>query len=273
MTSKKGKVPDRADVLFKNLFGGCIKEKSFELVSEGLSASRRNAERLLSDVQLLVEAGRLSSGWFLLTTCREEMAKSFILADACRLDLEKHHSVLRRLCQAFYDHIFKHAYMEVLEFPNIHSMNHAKEIWEIEVKRWWAAGPEDSEPGMPHSTYFDREFPLYIDYGDYDRRWMIPADFEQNVNFMEMFGETPISKTEKLIEAWRRTDSLGLCSPEVIATLNATFKKQYIGEDGTWEQLSCLYEEVAQVAASKQGISSEVFMNSPFVKWPLYHFV
>lgn len=273
MTNKKVRAPDPEGVLFKNLFGECSKEKSFELVAEGLSASRRNAERLLSDAQLLVGAGRLSSARFLLTTSREEVAKSYILVDACRLDLEKHDSVLRRLCRAFYDHILKHAYMEVLEFPNIHSMTDAKQIWEIEVQRWWPAGPEDGVPDMPHSTYFDREFPLYIDYGDYDRRWLIPANSEQNAYFIEMFGETPISKTEKLIEPWRRADSVGLCSPEVLAILNATFKKQYIGEDGTWDQLLRLYEKVAQRVAAEQGISLELFMDSPFVQWPLYHFV
>ena len=68
-------------------------------------------------------------------------------------------------------------------------------------------------------------------------------------------------------------DSVGLCSPEVLAILNATFKKQHIGKDGTWDQLLRLYKEVAQQVASEQGISIEVFMDSPFVQWPLYQFV
>lgn len=273
MTSKKAKAPHPADVLFKNLFGECTEEKSFELLAEGLCASHRNAERLLSDAQLLVGAERLSSAKFLLTTSREEVAKAYILVDACRLDLKKHASVLRRLCRAFYDHILKHAYMEVHNFPNIHSMSHAKEIWEIEVQRWWPANPEDGEPDMPHDTYFDRELPLYIDYGDYDRHWLIPTNSDQNAYFMEMFGDTPISKAQKLIEPWRSAESVGLCSPEVLTTLNSTFKKQYIGDDGTWGQMLQLYEEVANGLASEQGISVEVFMGSPFVRWPLYHFV
>ena len=274
MTNKKVKAPNPADVLFKNLFEQCKEEESFELLAGGLSASHHNAARLLSDAQLLVGAGRFSSAKFLLTTSHEEIAKSYILADACRLDLKKHYPVLGQLCRAFYDHILKHAYMEVLNFlPKIHSMTHAKKKWEIEVQRWWPAGPEDSEPSMPHDTYFDRELPLYIDYGDYDRRWLIPADSDQSAHFMEMFGETPISKMEKLIEPWRRAESVGLCSPEVLAILNATFKKNYIGEDGTWDQLLQLYEKVAQRAAAEKGISRELFMDSPFVQWPLYHFL
>ena len=191
MTSKKVRGPNPADVLFKNLFGECKEEKCFELISEGLSASHRNAERLLSDAQLLVAAGRLSSAKFLLTTSREEVAKAYILVDACRLDLKKDNSVLRRLCRAFYNHISKHAYMEVLEFPIIDSMTDAKYKWDIEVQQWWPGSPHDGEPDMPHSTYFDREFPLYIDYGDYDRCWLIPPIPYQIADFRENFGETP----------------------------------------------------------------------------------
>ena len=122
-------------LLFKNLFRKNLGDESFELIAAGLTASRHNAERLLSDVRYLVEAGRLCSARFLLTTAREEIAKSYIFADTCRVDLEKHSSVLRGLCRAFYDHISKHAYLEVLDFPNIHSMSDAKAIWEITTVR------------------------------------------------------------------------------------------------------------------------------------------
>jgi AbiV family abortive infection protein len=273
MSKKLNKAPNPADHLFKNLFGGCPPDASFELVAQGVSASRRNAERLLSDTRLLFEAARLSSARFLLTTTREELAKSYILVDTCRLDLKKHESVLRRLCRAFYDHIAKHAYLEVLEFPNINSMSDAKAIWDIEVKRWWPAGPEDGEPEMPHDTYFDREYPLYIDFGDYDRRWLVPTDSDQNAHFMEMFGKTPLSKTEKLIEPWRKADLIGLSSPKVLAILNAIFKKHYVREDATRDQLARLYQQVAERVGQVTGISPESFMASPFVQWPLYHFV
>jgi len=272
-TMRYDKAPDQALLLFENLFGECPADTSFELVAEGLSASRRNAERLLSDVRLLLDAGRLSSARFLLTTAREEVAKSYILVDTCRLDLERHHSVLRRLCRAFYHHISKHAYLELLEFPNIKSMADAKVIWETEVKRWWPASQEDGEPDMPHDTYFDRELPLYIDYGGYNRRWLVPTDSDQTAHFMEIFGKTPVSKMEKLIEPWRKADSIGICSAKVLSILNAIFKKHYIQEGAVWEQLVCLYEKTADRVKGEIGISPELFIASPFVKWPLYHFV
>ena len=273
MSRNYDKAPSPADLLFKDLFQDCPPDASFELVATGLSASRLNAERLVSDARLLVEVGRFSSARFLLTTAREELAKSYILVDTCRLDREKHASVLRRLCRAFYDHISKHAYLNVLEFPNINSMFDAKAIWEIEVKRWWPAGREDGEPDMPHDTYFDREFPLYIDYGHYDRRWLLPADSDQKAYFMGMLGETPAFKAEKLIEPWRKANSVGVCSPKVLAILTAVFKKHYIREEATREQLLRLYEQVGERVAPEAGISRESFMTSPFVQWPLYHVV
>jgi AbiV family abortive infection protein len=273
MTRKYDERQNPADLLFKNLFKECTLAESFELISNGLSASYKNADRLLSDTQYLIEGGRLSSARFMLTTCREEIAKSYILLDTCRLDLEKHHSVLYRLCRAFYDHISKHAYLEVLDFPNIHSMTDVKNIWEIEVKRWWPAGPEDGEPDMPHDTYFDREFPLYIDYGDYDRRWSVPTESNENAYFREMFGETPISKAEKRIELWKKAESSGICSPKSLAILNTVFKKHYLGEDGNQEELLSLYEKAARCVNLETGIPEKLFMDSPLVQWPLYHYV
>lgn len=273
MPRKHSKAPNPGDLLFKNLFAECSADTSFERVAEGLAASCNNAERLLSDAQYLFEAGRLSSARFLLTTAREEIAKSYILVNTCRLDLEKHNSVLRRLCRAFYDHISKHAYLKVLEHPNIKSMDDAKDIWEIEVQRWWPAGPEDGEPDMPHQTYFDREFPLYIDYGDYDQCWSIPSNSDQNAYFIEMFRETPISKTKKLIELWKQAGSAGMCTPTFLAILNSVFKKHYIREGVTLEQLQRLYEQVAQRVEAEVGVSQESFLASALIEWPLYHCV
>ena len=275
MSKKQDKAPNRGNLLFKNLFGKCQRDTSFERIADGLYASRRNAERLLSDVRFLVEAGRLSSARFLLTTSQEELAKSYILVEMCRLDLEKHESVLRRLCCAFYDHISKHAYLKILDFPNINSMDNAKAIWEIEVQRWQPGDYESGEPDMPHHTYFDREFPLYIDYSDYDGCWLVPTDTDQNAYLMGMLWteETPITKTEKFIELWKKADSIGICSPVALQTLNDVFKKHYIQGGTTREHLEHLYDKVAKGIKGKADISLESFMASPLAQWPLYHLV
>ena len=161
MHDKPEHPPRPADLLFRNLFERGTVGESFDLLASGILSAIANSDRLLSDCMTLADSGRYASARFLLTTAREELAKAPILADMCRLDIEKHKSVLKRLCRAFYDHIAKHAYIEVLNGPDIRSMQEAREIWRIEVRKWWPAHPEDGEPDMPHDTYFDREFPLY----------------------------------------------------------------------------------------------------------------
>jgi AbiV family abortive infection protein len=108
---------------------------------------------LLSDANLLVEAGRLSSATFLITTAREELAKAPLLLDACMLDFSKHKAPLLKICQAFYDHVAKHAYIEILEETLTDSMERAGRYWDLAVKRWWPGGDlESGEPDMPHAT-------------------------------------------------------------------------------------------------------------------------
>lgn len=273
MSRLHSKAPERPKRLFEWLFSDGRSEDSFRIISEGLSGSVSNAERLLSDVRLLVERERYSSARFLLTTAREEIAKSYILADMCQLDLSKHRSVLRNLCRAFYDHISKHAYLELHKFPNLGSMPAVRDIWEIKTERWWPGDRENGEPDMPHDTAFDREFPLYMDYDDYADEWFVPADSEQAVHFVEMLHETPVSKTEKLIQPWREANSNGLCKLEVLEILNSVFQKQYIGDRATCAELEHLYEKAADHIVADIGIVRAKFVDSPLVVWPLYHLV
>lgn len=262
--------PKPWDLLFENLFPEYSTETSFQLISEGLDASCSNADRLMSDVNILVDAGKLSSARFLLTTAQEEIAKSYILVDCCRLDLSKHQSVLRKLCRAFYDHIAKHAYIEMRAFPAINDISEAHNLWEAKTKRRWPAAPDDEEPDMPHATCFNREYPLYIDYGDYERRWIAPSDNGEKAYFKMT---APIRHAEKIIEPWRKSASDGLCSPEVLTILNDVFKKHYIGDGTTKKELDSLYSKVADHISNKIGVSGKLFLASPLAQWPLYHFV
>ena len=272
MPKNSDKRPYPADLLFKNLFKERTPLESFRLIAEGISASYNNANRLLSDAQYLTDAGRHSSAKFMLTTAREEIAKSFVLLDMCRLDSVKHESVLRRLCRAFYDHIKKHAYMEVIDFRNIHSMRDVAQLWVIEVKRFWPAPLESGEPDMPHETFFTREMPLYVDYGDYDRCWLIPTDRDDEA-FFSSAGKTRFSQIENRIEKWKVAESVGIVSPNVFAILNTIFKDHYVGESTTVETLGCLYEGMAQRVSKQTGITADLLMDSPVIQWPLYDFV
>lgn len=262
--------PKPWDLLFTNLFEGRPPETSFELISEGLSASCSNADRLMSDVKFLIEAGKLSSARFLLATAREEIAKSHILVDCCRLDFSKHQPVLRKLCRAFYDHIKKYAYLEMSGLPAINDMAEARKFWDAVTERWTPAEPNDEEPDMPHPTCFNREFPLYIDYGDYERRWLIPSDRGETA-FFKMTA--PVRSAEETIEHWRKSASDSLCSPEVLTILNDVFKRHYIGDTTTKTQVDNLYNKVADDLSNKVRVSKNLFLGSPLTEWPLYHFV
>lgn len=109
--------PEPAKQLYQDLFENTTVGDLARVMAEGMQALVANIDRLLSDIELLVEAKRFASASFLLATADEELAKVFILLDACRLDPAKHFSVLVRLCCAFYNHIQKHAYNEVQAPP------------------------------------------------------------------------------------------------------------------------------------------------------------
>lgn len=167
--------PKLDEALFENLF--CVRkpEETIEVISRGLSSFLTNATRLLGDVEVLVRAERYATAAFLLATAHEEMAKTYIMLDACRLDFSRHTNVLKALCRAFYDHVIKHAYARVACFSGFADMGHVRVFWDAEVTRWWpSTHPESGEPDMPHDTYFAREMPLYVDFIEYDGAWSVP---------------------------------------------------------------------------------------------------
>ncbi len=271
MSSKLNDAPKPLDVLCDNLFVHRPAEQTFRLLSEGISVCRDNAERLLADAEHLVRADRLSSGRFLITTAREETAKPYILLDACRLDFRKHLSVLRALCGTFYNHIAKHAYIEIQKFRSLSSMSEVMDLWKVEVKRWWPGEAESGEPDMPHDTYFDRELPLYVDFSNYSGGWIVPDNASQHAYFECLFGETPISSVREKLNALRETERLGLFAPECLAAINEVFKGNYVGERATAEFVQRLHEKVAQKIEEEKNIPTSSFFNSTIVQWPLYH--
>jgi AbiV family abortive infection protein len=273
MSSRGDQPPRASDLLYKSLFAGRNADQWYETVSEGISACCENAERLLADAEYLVQAERLCSARFLITTAREELAKPYILLDACLLDLEKHESLHRALCRAFYNHIYKHAYIEIQKFSSLNSMAEVMDLWRIEVRRWWPSEVESGEPDMPHNTYFDRELPLYVDFSDWSRRWLVPSSESQKAYFVPMFGETEISRTRMILNALRRSRAQGLLDPPCLRVINETFKEQYLGEQTTAAALQGLYEQAARRVVNEIRVSKETFLQSTINRWPLYHCV
>jgi AbiV family abortive infection protein len=265
--------PKSASLLYRNLFDRRDCEHSIRIIAEGISSVLANAKRLLANAELMQDTGHLSTARFLITTAREEIAKTYILVDMCRLDFGRHESVLRKLCQAFYDHIAKHAYVEVLTFTNVTSMKDAQSLWETAVKRWWPGCYEDGEPDMQHETYFDREMPLYVDFGDYDQKWLLPTDSDQNAHFEPCLGRTPMSDAHDLLDPWEKASSLRLCTPETLTAVNRVFAQCYVKETTDVNVLVALYKRVAQALESDLVVRFDDFEESPLHQWPLYHFV
>jgi AbiV family abortive infection protein len=264
--------PDPGKRLFETLFLNRRPEIILRVISKGLIAFFRNATRLIQDAKILINAERFATSRFLITTADEEIAKSYILLDACRLDLERHTSTFQSLCHSFYDHIAKYAYNQIANrMPSLHDMADLKEIWDAETTKWWpSAHHEDGEPDMPHDTYFIRELPLYVDFNDYSEEWYDPE--KEAASRYRLVDKYNFPNTEKALERLQRTFQAGLYAPESLAILNDNFKKLYISDRTSPKEIQGLYEKTAQQMESKRGIEKKTFFESALHEWPLYHF-
>jgi AbiV family abortive infection protein len=274
MVRHNAQPPERGNLLFENLFVRRSGNDTLEAVSGGLIAVLRNASRLIQDVELLVDHKRYASAGFLLATADEEMAKSYILIDACRLDFCKHHSVLKGLCKAFYNHVFKHAYNEVIRSPNLREMLQVKELWDAEIIRWWpSSDPESGEPDMPHDTYFFREMPLYVDFIDYDQEWFTPEKETQRLIFEDTVGYNALCESRNALDRLWRTFEAGLYRADCLSILNKVFRRHYITEATDTKAINRLWENAEQQMESTLGIEREIFRSSALKEVPLYHFL
>ncbi len=272
-TNYKIKPPQAGLSLYKSLFENCGEQESLQKISEGLIAIKKNSARLLNDVKILLGANRFSSARFLLTTADEEMAKLFILLDLCRLDFRRHKSELIRLCKAFYNHVTKHAYIKVHRFDRIHDLAHAHEIWDVEICRWWPNNDiESGEPDMPHDTVFLREFPLYVDYVDYDRKWSFPQDERNSFYFEKQFGQSDFSTSKEHEKKIEFSYNAGLFKPSSLLIFQEVFKKKYINDSWKTSALIKLYEQIEERLYQELKIPKGTIFDSIFCSWPLYHF-
>jgi AbiV family abortive infection protein len=124
MEQVKRVAPDKK--LFESIFLNRRADDIVQLLSDGIVAVITNAENLYEDAQVMFKNSRWTSWRFLLTTANEEMAKAYILLDACRLDFFRHQSTLKRLCYAFYDHVSKYAYRNIINGKETLSLQEAK---------------------------------------------------------------------------------------------------------------------------------------------------
>jgi AbiV family abortive infection protein len=268
MKSGKQLPPKPGMKLYENLFMDIKYEYTIKIISDGLFAINSNANRLIGDVELLIKSDRYSSAAFLLATTDEEMAKAYILLDMCRLDFTRHKNFLKNLCRAFYNHVLKSAYIEIVRFPvEFRDMTHVKELWDVEIKRWWPSGYESGEPDMPHDTYFARELPLYVDFIDFDQQWHVPQHDTRKYTFDVDLGVDSLSKSRKMLKQLCNTSESGLYSPECLSSFNEVFKDHFLSDKTDTEQIKRIYRKAAE------RLGFERFKGSALSEWPLYSFV
>jgi len=271
------KRPSPTESLRKNLFHDFPSIKSFERLSVGLKASIDNSNRLISDTKVLINKGSYSSAKFLLTTAKEELAKTLILSDLCKLDIKKHENITKRLCSAFYNHVSKHAYYETVNHKDITSMDDFKIVWNNATQKYWPSSYESGELDMPHATYFDRELPLYIDFITFDNQWFIPSDDLQELCFenplKECFGKSTLTDVEKIITKYEEEKINGLLEPYVLKLINESTKEHFINESFIFERLDMMFDKTATMIHANLDISKNIFLSSSIhYRCPLYIF-
>lgn len=281
MTSPlKYKQPKPWKLLYENLFVRRDLTSALNAISEGLNYFAENASALLDEAKILADSQKKARAIFLVTTANEEIAKSYILLDACRLDFILHKATLKKLCQAFYGHLEKYAYNKTIRFSPIFrdsqhiSWDSVSEFFQNALVRWWPSDDnEDGEPDMPHNIYWERETKLYVDFSDYSQCWIVPIPENPGYEFGGPLGDDPYSKSRFALKRILYTRDEKLYDIEVLEVLNSVFRKCYINDKTNEKTIIHLYENVMEKIKRNLGISPDTFKNSALMEWPLYHFL
>ena len=277
--SKKDLPPKPSNLLYENLFDRRNRNEALTLITKGVDACAENVGGLLEDAKLLATNERYARAGFLVATAEEEIAKAYILLDACRLDFKSHEDRLRKLCRAFYGHIQKYAVYRVVHIKQTVGLNFFpdlrcfKEWFVADLQRWWPADPESGEPDMPHNTVFTREENLYVDFIDYNQDWYSPVSKTNFYGLGLTPGEDKLAQCQASLDTLLQTRDKGLLKPNVLGVLNDTFKRNFINESTPISELFRLYETVAEKVNVQCAISPERFKGCSLEIWPLYGFL
>lgn len=269
MAGRDGR-PDRAKELFEFLFDQGD-DQALERLSSGVVAMLDNADGLIDDAAVLVEAKRYDRAEFLVATAQEEMGKAYMLLDMCRVNFIHQH-VLRPLCSSFYSHVLKHAYFDLSanNYPGIRDLHDVQHYFRINAREWWPSSPESGEPDMPHDTFFLREANLYVDIDTYSDTWMEPCRPSKAMRFDEALFINPLDKAREALQALRATQGAGLFQPVALSVFNNAMKRLVVCESTSMDQLLSTYEQAGSRLQADLGIAITTFQDSALNNWPLY---
>ena len=264
--------PESGKRLFAEVFKGRFPQAIVESVADGITAVIGNVERVLDDVHYLRQDGRFAAASFFLATADEEVAKVLILIDACRLDPDKHVSVLQSLCKAFYDHRLKYAYNAMRRYPPV--FNGMVAGWRFWTKRWWpgSSDPEDGEPALPHDTYFGREMPLYVDWDYYSKKWVLPDNSMNAGKFGNDPAPNPLDRLCGELRGLKAATEAKLLCAEALLCVNEVWSDLYVNETTPTAVIEETERRLVGHLAAKFGVSEEQIGRFPLLERPLYHF-
>ena len=75
------------------------------------------------------------------------------------------------------------------------------------------------------------------------------------------------------LDLFRTTHEKGLYKPECLSILNDIYKKHYMTENTSNQEIDSIYERVGIQIEKELAILKANFTSSFINKWPLYHFV
>jgi len=276
--------PLQGNTLYKALFQSRTDESSLKTISSGILACCTNARRLFDDAKTLTNADRFATAQFLLATADEEIGKVYILLDMLRLDFAKHEGELRKLCGAFYNHLSKHAYTDVLRFPGIwnRALHGVKRRFDSERRKWSEGNPESGEPDMPADHLMAREGSLYVEfYSDgYEDVWWVPDNNHSKGMVLgrgpkRMWGGT-LNYVEKSVAKLEESRDNRLFSPECLQIFHEEFSKVFITSSGSGlatsgKKICDLYHPIFE-RLEKIGLqlSATLRADNALIAWPLY---
>ena len=263
--------PKPSRVLFEFLFGGNA-EQAFGRLSEGIVVILGNAQKLIDDATVLVEAKRFERASFLIATAEEEMGKVYILLDMCRVDLARRQDVLHHLCSCFYNHIVKHVYLDlsVNEYAGIRELSELRRGFRVGAQKWWPSDPESGEPDMPHDMYFHREANLYVDVDSYADIWAVPGSAAMDMRFHDSFIPSPLKTAGERLAKLRTKQNLELYHAEALQIFNEAMKGLRVDEKTTRTELLAAYARAGENLQLALGVLSSDFTASELHNWPMY---
>ena len=240
-------------------------------IADGIPGCVRNARRLYEDAKVLVENQRFTSASYLLTVMSEELAKVYILVDMLRLDWTKHMSTERKLCQSFYSHGAKYAYLLLNRQYSLADMNEAKDAFRHARSEREPGDEQSGAPEMPSWWKIQREWSQYVDHFPDSSGWFEPSNDRDAADFGEFGSDSEFAKSNLLLFeealAKHEFDAINLRKYHV------AFSKHYFTDRSEIDELMApVHSYTGDKLQDGPLVYSDLARKHPLFGWPLYYF-